>query len=298
MRLIFLIFLTAILTFSSCENSLYEEKRIANELKIEEYLSLNKYSFTKKDGIYIVIQRKGYGYSTIPGDSIAFYYVGYTLSGNVFDTNIREVALKENLNQSIRNFDPITSIVDNNNLIEGLSIGLNHCRESEWTSLFFPSTSGYADNITGIVDKWSPLAFDVFIIYVKNEKINQEQNNINNFVGSSQGFTKDTTGIWFKYTTEVEFVNKPQGGDTIYGWYKASTLNLEVIEELPNESQEIVLDENLLAVGLILGFQKMDVGEAIKMVVPSYLGYGIDGGGKVEPYTPLVYELKLDSIKQ
>lgn len=280
----------------SCEDSLTEEKRVANELTIQNYLTSNNLEFVKHDGVFVTILHKGYGYHVVPGDSIGFWYVGRTLTGNVFDTNIKEVAEEVGINPEARNFSPVEIVAGNDNLIQGLSRGIPLCREGQWNTLYFPSTLGYGDVQAGSVAPWTPLVFDIFIIYVKNEKIIQEHNNINNFVASMQGFAPDTTGMWTRYTAEGSTLESPMPSDTAYAWYRLSTLDFKPVFEIENENEEIILSNQLIE-GVKLGLMKLKPGEAMQLVIPSPLAYGVEGYQTVMPYTPLFCEIRLDSIK-
>lgn len=281
---------------SGCESSLEDEKEAANNIKIEQYLDLARVKYIKTNGIYTFIQHKGYGYEVAPGDSIAFWYAGYTLSKQLFDTNVRSIAEEAGLSLSSRSFDPVELVAGNDYLIEGLSKGLLLCRLNQTNTILFPSSLGYGGNTIGEIKPWSPIAFDIFIIYVKNEKIIREQININNFVAGLSGFAKDTIGLWSKLSLAAVDATKPAVGDTIYAWYQTSTLEMEVIEETQGNNQQIVLNDNITE-GLQLGFMRLNLGEAMQLVVPSPLGYGNKGNGRVDPYTPLFYKIRLDSIK-
>lgn len=53
-----------------------------------------------------------------------------------------------------------------------------------------------------------------------------------------------------------------------------------------------------LAPGFIEGVQLIGVGGKIKIVIPSKLGYGENGGGPINPFTPLVFDIELKGIKK
>jgi FKBP-type peptidyl-prolyl cis-trans isomerase len=53
-----------------------------------------------------------------------------------------------------------------------------------------------------------------------------------------------------------------------------------------------------LAQGFIEGVQMIGVGGKIKMILPSKLGYGENGGGPINPFTPLVFDVDLKGIKK
>ena len=294
LRIVLLITLAVL--FCKCKKSLIEENEVANNKLIEKALESNNIDYIKENGIYTYVLKKGYGYQLADGDSIAFWYIASTLKGEIFDTNISQIADSTGIDMQGRNMNPIEAIVGDDTFIQGLTLGLPLCREGQWNSLLFSSTYGYQDIRTGSVEPWSPLVFNVFIIYVKNEKIALEQNNISNFVAGSSGFIPDSTGLWIKSVSQGELNAKPMPGDTIFGAYKLLTLEQSLIEQTEGESEMIVLNNNILE-GILYGFLKLAPGDEMHMVIPSPLGYGINGSENIAPYTPLFCEIKLDSIK-
>ncbi|MEH3111941.1 FKBP-type peptidyl-prolyl cis-trans isomerase [Pedobacter terrae] len=48
--------------------------------------------------------------------------------------------------------------------------------------------------------------------------------------------------------------------------------------------------------GVIQGIQMIGVGGKIKMILPSKLGFGESGGGPINPFTPLVFDVELKGI--
>lgn len=53
---------------------------------------------------------------------------------------------------------------------------------------------------------------------------------------------------------------------------------------------------NQLPAGFIEGVKLIGVGGKIKIIIPSKLGYGENGGGPINPFTPLVFDIELKSI--
>lgn len=53
-----------------------------------------------------------------------------------------------------------------------------------------------------------------------------------------------------------------------------------------------------LAPGFIEGVQLIGVGGKIKIIIPSKLGYGENGGGPINPFTPLVFDIQIRGIKK
>lgn len=62
-----------------CSKSENDERLEKDNALIERELKSKKINFTKHNNVYHAIQKKGYGYMVAPGDSVAFWYVGYIL---------------------------------------------------------------------------------------------------------------------------------------------------------------------------------------------------------------------------
>ncbi|MCX2576208.1 FKBP-type peptidyl-prolyl cis-trans isomerase [Pedobacter sandarakinus] len=55
---------------------------------------------------------------------------------------------------------------------------------------------------------------------------------------------------------------------------------------------------NQLAPGFIEGVQLIGIGGKIKIIIPSKLGYGENGGGPINPFTPLIFDIEIKAIKK
>jgi FKBP-type peptidyl-prolyl cis-trans isomerase len=48
--------------------------------------------------------------------------------------------------------------------------------------------------------------------------------------------------------------------------------------------------------GFLEGIKKLKKGESAKLIFPSTLGYGSQGNSKIPPYTPLMFEIKIETV--
>lgn len=282
------------LLFSQCGKDLQEEKLLAENKRIEGFL--NNYSFNYQYGVYHAVATPGYGYEVAKGDSVAFWFKGYTLDNKVFDTNVLSVAKELKLDTLTRSFDSIVVVAGDGSLIEGLNRGLLLCRGDETSKIVFSSVYGFGDQNFGSIPAWSPLGYDITIIYVINDRIRAEQTLLNQLVKQNK-FLKHEMGFWYStFGSPVSSVN-PTLNDTIYGWFRAKTPNGDVFEEVTEQNIEIFLGNHDYTTGFKTGFTLLKPGEYATILVPSPLAYGIDGEGSVDPYTPVIYQMRLDSIK-
>lgn len=293
-----LIILLNALFFSSCEKSLIEEKRFAQEQTIKSYLTANRFDYTELDGVYHTVDPLANGYQIVAGDEVSFWYTGITLSGIVFDTNVKSVAVFFKLDTTVRNFNPIIVNTGNTNLIEGLSRGLLMSRGNEKTKILFPSNYGFGDNNIGPVPAWSPLLYEIEIISVSNSSIVREEQEIQGFINSnSEMLTYDPLGFWYNITENGQGTAFPTITSKVYGWYQIKTLQGNVLADWAVPNELIDLNDETLPVGLRLGFTKLKIGDSAIILVPSPLGFGVKEVNGIMPYTPLIFEVRLDSIK-
>jgi FKBP-type peptidyl-prolyl cis-trans isomerase len=280
---------------TSCDNSLETDKRYEEEKSIESYINSQKWIYTKGNGVYHVVRLQSYGYEVNYGDTILFWYKGYTVKSPVlvFDTNIKSVAIEASLDTVVRKFEPARAVVGSTPLLKGLNYGLLLCRESQKATLLFPSNLGYGDNYVGPISPWSPLAFDVEIIYLNGPGKAKEQTTLNSL--NFTGYTQHLSGLYCKQIVDTG-LTRPAETDKVFGSYTVKLINGAEVETYSTTTEPIsISDISLPAVRI--GFTLASVGGTLKIIAPSPLAYGKNGNTKVLPYTPVEITIKLDSIK-
>jgi len=283
------------IAFVSCEKTLEEERTYAEDASIVTYIGANKY--TMVGDVYCVPRIPSYGYQPNKGDTVTFWYIGYTLDGKIFDTNVDGVAKKAKLNTLTRSFEPVTIIAGNGVLVEGLDEGMMLVSENEVATILFPSSLGFGQNAIGPIPQWSSLAYDIELLKVNGAGIQKEKAYIEGLNLTRSGYTLDTSGLFYKYLVLGTDSTPTIKNDTVYGWYKGTLPDSTVIKDLGEGSQQIILSNSDIPAGVRLGFMLTKNGGSAKLVLPSFLGFGNKGLGDVGPYQTLFYEIRLDSIK-
>ncbi len=90
---------------------------------------------------------------------------------------------------------------------------------------------------------------------------------------------------------------KPGPKDTVYVHYKLSLKDGSVIEEVPENDPSVMLTLDRVIPGWTEGLQLLGEGGKATLYVPAELGYGERGSNAIEPNTPLVFDITLDSVK-
>lgn len=296
MRKIYFWFLPGLIQLLiSCDKSLETDKRYQEEKSIEGFMDTKKWSYTKENGVYCVAQSKSHGYEVNYGDTILFWYKGYTVNSPslIFDTNIKSVAINAKLDTLVRKFEPIEAIIGKTPLLKGLNYGLLLCRENQSATILFPSNLGYGDNFIGPISPWSPLAFDVEIIYLNGVgKMNEQQKF--NALNLSE-YTLDNSGLYYKQVVDTAST-RPTETSSVYGSYVIKLTNGEEIESFTTTNEALNLS-TIPIEAVRIGFTLTSIGGTVNIMAPSPLAYGKRGTQRVAPYTPVEITIKLDSIK-
>lgn len=91
--------------------------------------------------------------------------------------------------------------------------------------------------------------------------------------------------------------NKPGPMDTVFVHYKLTLKDGTLIEEVTPDQPSARLQLNRVIPGWTEGLQLFGEGGKGTLYVPSDLGYGERGSNSIEPNSPLVFDIQLDSVK-
>jgi len=157
--------------------STYIRGQVENVKKLEpanikKYLDANKLNLTKTDsGLYYVITKQGAGANIAAGDTAVVKYVGKLFNGKVFDTNIREEAVKGKLDHiAERPFQPIRFPVGVHQVIAGWDQGLQLLNKGAKATFVIPSALGYGEQGNQVIPGNSPLVFEVELVDIVHPK--------------------------------------------------------------------------------------------------------------------------------
>jgi FKBP-type peptidyl-prolyl cis-trans isomerase len=133
---------------------------------INDYLKKNQINaFTTSSGLRYVIDQPGQGDNPQPGNTVKVNYIGKTLEGQVFDTNIVEEAQKHNLYDARRKYEPMTFQIGEGGMIEGFEEGIKLLKKQAKARLFIPSVLAYKDlELKPYIQPHANLIFEVELV--------------------------------------------------------------------------------------------------------------------------------------
>lgn len=166
--------------FERWKSSIIEKRQviidsIANQVIIEDMQTIKAYldsigldAMTREEGFSYVINEEGNGPYPITNDIVSVNYTGRILSGNYFDSNIKEMALELGLYDTLREpYEPIQFVVGRRDVIEGWDKSIRFLKEGSKATLYISSPLGYGPAGRGdVIPPNSILVFDIELLTV------------------------------------------------------------------------------------------------------------------------------------
>lgn len=146
-------------------------KKVASE-KANELKEVRAKADKKDSGIEIYVHENGDGPQPNIGDWVKLYYAGYLTNGQLFDSNIYEVADKYGMadpqRQAAGGYSPMTSEYSMNaQLIPGFKEAMTTMKVGDKITVFIPPHLAYGERgISGIIPPSSELIFELELVEI------------------------------------------------------------------------------------------------------------------------------------
>jgi FKBP-type peptidyl-prolyl cis-trans isomerase FkpA len=126
-----------------------------DRVRIAEYLATAPYDSLYRvhdpaTGVVVIVQEEGIGSRPRLGNVLYTNYIGRLTDGTVFDTNLEDVAIANDIFSEERNYEIFTFFLgqpaNQGGAIEGFSLGFRRLRSGSKGVIIIPSPYGYRDN--------------------------------------------------------------------------------------------------------------------------------------------------------
>jgi len=243
-------------------------KNIFKESTVDEYIEKNSLTTTElENGVHIIIHEEGNETKPNAESIIKVNYEGKLTNEYVFDSGEEaEFTLS--------------------NLIEGWRIGLPEIGEGGSCTLIIPSDMAYGENGNSVIPPNSPLVFEVELLDVKLNAVDQyiNENNL------------ETTLL----DEGVHIIIHETGNDT-----KPTLENTVVVDYEGKLTDGTTFDSNTdssfelskLIKGWQVGLQEIGIGGSCTLIIPPSAGYGANQVGDIPPNSVLIFETTLKDIQ-
>ena len=117
------------------------------------------------DSLYYEITQPGTGPNLAVGDTAVVNYTGKMLNGKVFDTSVKEEAVKGKLaTDPFRQYKPIHIPVGQKRVIPGWDEGLQLLNKGAKATFIVPSNLAYGERGISIIGPYTPLEFTIEVV--------------------------------------------------------------------------------------------------------------------------------------
>lgn len=134
--------------------------------KLKKYMDDHKANYVKTaSGLNYVITQPGTGPNLAVGDTAVISYVGKFTNGKVFETNVKEEAMKDKKTYNPMNpYKPARFAVGIHQVIPGWDEALLLLNKGAKATLVIPSVLAYGEQGGGPIPPFTPLVFDITVV--------------------------------------------------------------------------------------------------------------------------------------
>lgn len=133
--------------------------------KIKNYIAHEKLNMTRTaDSLYYQIIQPGNGPTPAAGDTVVVNYVGRFLNGKVFDTSIKDTAVKDKKYEAGHPYKPIHIVAGAHMVIPGWDEALLLLNKGAKANVLLPSKLAYGPNGMQIIGPYTPISFTLEIV--------------------------------------------------------------------------------------------------------------------------------------
>lgn len=254
-----------------------------NPKKVEPKEIKTGVEYTTPSGLKYKIIEKGTGKKAESGATVTVHYTGTLTDGKKFDSS-------KDRNQ------PYTFKLGSGRVIKGWDEGISLLQVGDKALLTIPAELGYGANAYGPIPANSTLIFEVELLDVKEP------------IKPWDITSKDTltTASGLKYIIIEKSKNaeakRAENGKTVEVHYTGFLTNGKVFDSSIERGQPISfpLGQGMVIKGWEEGIALMNVGDKLRLIIPSNLGYGEAGagGGNIPPNSTLLFDVELMDVRE
>lgn len=272
------------------------------------YFSKNDIKNTIKlpSGVYVAIESAGTGDLIKSGFEIAMNYEKFSLSGTKFDSN---------LDTTYHHVNPMRVVVGAGKLVAGWDEAIKQFKKGSKGKIFIPSKYGFGSNKFGIwpndtIPANTILKVDVEVLDVTDlaavakQLAEKQDTEIQTFLKTNNlTGIKTSSGLYY-VITKVGTGNSPAVGDEVSMNYTGMFLDSNKFDSNTDSTFGHVTPFNFpLGQGRVIrgwdeGVMLLKKGTKAKFILPSTIGYGANGSGKIPANTILQFDVELLDFKK
>lgn len=271
----------ALIVFGVIFSSVFAQKNTKSKTPDKRKLKLET-EYTTASGLKYMMKQIGTGEPATPGVNVSVHYIGRLSDGKTFDSS-------RDRNQ------PFKFKLGAGRVIKGWDEGIALMRVGDRAILTIPPQLGYGDRDMGSIPPNSTLYFDVELLGVSEA--------VKPWVIKNHDTITTASGLKYIVVEKAKDPNAvlAEKGKMVSVHYTGFLLNGEKIFDSSVERGEPIsfpLGQGQVIKGWDEGIALMHVGDKMRLIIPSNLGYGNQGAGDVIPGgATLCFDVELVSVK-
>lgn len=271
----------------ACEKE-YDTIEVIDDRNIAAYIQANKLNMVEyqDSGIYYEVINPGTGDDVQYSDQLPLIFTIKSLDGqySALDT----FSVSNRYYNYLGYFNP-----------EGVRIGIKEVlkKKSGTIRMIIPSRSAFGRNGVGTIPGNASLDLTVKVLD-KSKLPAYEDFTIQKYMAANSltGFTKTASGLYYKI--DAPGTGSPIGIDSTFkAEYEGKLLNGNVFDKSAAGSPV-----SFFLSGVVKGWQEaiplIKEGGTIRMILPSPLGYGLEGDRGIPAFSPLYFSVKVTEVSQ
>jgi FKBP-type peptidyl-prolyl cis-trans isomerase len=276
--------------------------------EILAYFSKNNIKNSKKlsSGVYVVVDSAGIGDSIKPGFEVSMNYENSSISETKFDSNV---------DTTFHHVTPMKVNIGQRQLMAGWEEGIQQFKKGGKGKIFIPSKYAYGSNKFGLrpndsIPANSIIKIDVEILdaidiaTVAKLLAKKQDNEIQAFLKTNNlTGIKTNSGLYYVITNEGSG-NSPTVGDEVSMNYTGIFLDGNKFDSNIDSTfghvtpLKFPLGQGRVIRGWDEGIALLKKGTKAKFIIPSAIGYGANGSGKIPANAILQFDVELLDFKK
>ncbi len=278
------------------------------EVEINAYFAKNNIKNATKlaSGVFVVIDKEGNGDYIKPGYEVTMNYEKQNLDGRKYDSNLDSV---------FNHLTPFKVNTGQGRLIAGWEEGIQKFRNGSKGQIFIPSKFAYGNNKFAMrpndtIPPNTIIKIDLEIVdvvdlaKVAKQLAEKEDTEIQAFLKSNNLIaTKTASGLYYIITQQGKG-NSPASGDEVNMNYTGMFLDGKAFDSNVDSAfghvspLKFPLGQGRVIRGWDEGIALLKAGSKAKFIIPSAIGYGAGGSGKIPANTIMLFDVELVDFKK
>lgn len=236
---------------------------------------------TTPSGLKIKLLQAGTGKQATAGSTVSVHYVGTLTDGKKFDS-------------SRDRGNPISFKLGEGRVIKGWDEGIAMLKVGDKALFTIPPSIGYGDRDMGSIPPNSTLIFEVELMSVAEAP--------KPFDVKGKDTLSTPSGLKYIIVEKAKDATaaKAEAGKNVTVHYTGMLLDGKVFDSSRERGTpfQFVLGQGQVIKGWEEGIALMKVGDKLRLIIPSELGYGANGaGGVIPPNATLLFDVELMGIQ-